>query len=230
MEPVIDEPIEAVLLDAGGVLLLPDPEALRQGFAPYGVVPDDEACRRAHYTSMREVDRLGEADWVAVDRVMAASVGIEEADLDELVAAIEDVYIRRPWVPVPGAAETLRGLQESGVALAIVSNAEGTMERQLAEHRICTVDGEGCARVAVVVDSTVVGVEKPDPRIFTFALDALGVAAARSLYVGDTVHFDVNGARAAGLQPLHLDPYGLCPDDDHPHVRALPEIAGLLSS
>jgi len=95
------------------------------------------------------------------------------------------------------------------------------MEQQLMEHRICSVEGGQEAEVAVVVDSDVVGVEKPDPRIFSFALDALGLEADRCLYVGDTVWFDVQGARAAGLRPVHVDPYRLCPDDDHPHIAEL---------
>jgi putative hydrolase of the HAD superfamily len=102
------------------------------------------------------------------------------------------------------------------------------MEQQLADHRICTSDGGQAAQVAVVVDSDVVGVEKPDPAIFRIALDALGLAPDDCLYVGDTVHFDVNGARAAGLRPVHLDPYGLCPGADHPHVGSLSQLAGAL--
>jgi putative hydrolase of the HAD superfamily len=78
--------------------------------------------------------------------------------------------------------------------------------------------------VAVVIDSHVVGVEKPDPRIFALALAALDLAAERCLYVGDTVHFDVTGARNAGIHPLHLDPFGLCPDDDHEHLANLAEL------
>jgi putative hydrolase of the HAD superfamily len=102
------------------------------------------------------------------------------------------------------------------------------MEQQLADHRICTSDGGATAQVAVVVDSEVVGVEKPDPAIFGIALDALSLPPDECLYVGDTVHFDVNGARAAGLRPVHLDPYRLCPHSDHPHLGSLAELAQAL--
>ena len=223
-----DGAVEAVLLDAGGVLLLPDPAQLRRVLAPLGQTPDDEACRRAHYASMREVDRIGGPDWPVVDRVMARVVGVEDDRLEDAVSLVEEVYLRLPWVPVPDAADTLLELQAAGYPLAVVSNATGTMEQQLADHRICTSDGGHAARVAVVVDSDVVGVEKPDPAIFGFALDALGLPPDDCLYVGDTVHFDVNGARAAGLRPVHLDPFGLCPDADHAHVGSLAELAGQL--
>ena len=118
----------------------------------------------------------------------------------------------------------MRTLREAGLALAIVSNAEGTMEQQLAAHRICQVgDGDGVT-VEVVVDSKVVGVAKPDPRIFTLALEQLGVPGERAVHVGDSVHFDVEGARAAGVQAIHLDPHGFCPFDDHPHIRDLHDL------
>ncbi len=85
-------------------------------------------------------------------------------------------------------------------------------------------------KVAIVVDSDRVGVAKPDPRIFQFALDALDVPAGRCVYVGDTVHFDVKGARNAGLFPVHVDPHRFCPFDDHPHVAGLGDLLPLLRS
>src|SRR4051794_2280135 len=199
---------------------------MRTAFAPLGVEPDDETCRRSHYASMREVDRLGRADWPAVDRVLAATAGVPAERIEETIPLIEEIYMRAPWVPCQGAAEALRALQEAGYELAVVSNASGTMEQQLLQHRICSVEGGEEAAVAIVVDSDVVGIEKPDPRIFTFALDALGLEAERCLYVGDTVYFDVQGARAAGLRPVHVDPYELCPDEDHPHITELAELTG----
>jgi len=76
----------------------------------------------------------------------------------------------------------------------------------------------------------VVGVSKPDPAIFRIALDALSVPPSRTvLHVGDSLRYDVTGALAAGLQPVHLDPHGFCPvRDAHPHIRALAELAGIL--
>src|SRR5262245_36825501 len=216
--------IDAVVLDSGGVLLLPEADAMRAAVAPFGVVPDDETCRAAHYASDAALDRLGASDWRAVDRVVAEALGVPPDLLDAAALAMEPVYTAARWSPVPGAAEALHALQRAGYQLAIVSNAHGSMEQYLAEHRICSVETDETAEVAVVVDSAVVGVEKPDPRIFGFALDALGLTPERCLYVGDTVHFDVGGARAAGLHPVHLDPYGWCPYDDHRHTTSLEDL------
>lgn len=220
--------IDAVVLDAGGVLLLPNPGFVRELLAPFGAEPDDEHCRWAHYASTRAVDQLGQADWRAIDRLVAAEMGVPDEHLDAATDAIERAYVELSWVPIAGAAEALLALQAAGFALAVVSNASGTMEAQLAEHRICSVSGGDHAEVAVVIDSAVVGVEKPDPAIFRFALDALGVPPERCLYVGDTVVFDVVGARAAGLHPVHVDPYGLCEIGGHPHLRGLPDLVAAL--
>jgi putative hydrolase of the HAD superfamily len=66
-----------------------------------------------------------------------------------------------------------------------------------------------------------VGVEKPDPRIFEIALAELGIGPEQAVYVGDTCFFDVAGARAAGLVPVHVDPAGACGGDDHAHVTSI---------
>lgn len=231
MTGTIDRP-EAVVLDAGGVLLLPDPAAIRELIGRYDVpVPDDETCWRNHYRLMAELDgRMGPDDtfeavnWVGLDRAFASYFGVAQEDLHRAGDDMREVYLGRKWAPAPGAVEALRALQDGGLPLAVVSNALGDMEDQLASHRICGVDGEA-VRVAIVVDSHWVGVEKPDPRIFKIALDALGVEAEACVYVGDSVHFDVKGARAAGLRPFHVDPHGLCPGDDHPHVASLSDFA-----
>ncbi len=82
--------------------------------------------------------------------------------------------------------------------------------------------------MTIVIDSDVVGVAKPNPAIFRIALDACAVAPERALHIGDIVGADVNGARAAGVRPLHLDPYGFCADDSHLHVPDLATVAAAL--
>jgi putative hydrolase of the HAD superfamily len=218
------KPIEAVVLDAGGVLMLPDPEAFRRALAVIGLAPDDETCRRAHYVGMRELDRVGAPPWRPVDMQLALALGVGEEDLDDVIEGIERVFTHEPFVPAGGAASALARVAAAGHPFAIVSNANGTMAELLASHRICSADGEcepDVPRAVVVVDSHVVGIEKPAPAIFDFALQALGLPAERCVYLGDTVHFDVRGARAAGLHPLHIDPYSFCGDADHPHAASL---------
>ena len=71
----------------------------------------------------------------------------------------------------------------------------------------------------------VVGVGKPDARVFQATIDALGPPADRILHVGDSVVYDVDGATAVGMQAVHMDPFDLC-DGDHPHISELIQLLG----
>jgi putative hydrolase of the HAD superfamily len=82
--------------------------------------------------------------------------------------------------------------------------------------------------VGAIFDSTVIGVAKPDPRIFEMALDALAVPAAHAIHVGDTPGADVDGARAAGVRPVLIDPYDFHSDLDVERVSSLLDVVELV--
>jgi putative hydrolase of the HAD superfamily len=93
---------------------------------------------------------------------------------------------------------------------------------------VCQVGDGPLHPVAAIVDSGAIGVAKPDPAIFTPALDALGTEPARTLYVGDMVHADVRGAEAAGMPVVQIDPYDHHASFGHARVRDLDHLADLL--
>jgi putative hydrolase of the HAD superfamily len=219
--------IDAVVFDAGGVLLLPDAEAGRAAIATLDCESTTEDWRRAHYATLPLLDQMQTIDWLAHHRAMAALMGVPDERLDAAAALIEDVMTGSAWVAVPGAADALRALSGAGYQLAVVSNAWGTVAQWLEQHGICSVEAGDLPQVATVIDSHLVGIEKPDPRIFQLAIDVLGVPPERSLYIGDSVRFDVNGAFGAGLHPVHVDPYDLC-DGSHRHVAGLGELTSWL--
>ncbi len=66
----------------------------------------------------------------------------------------------------------------------------------------------------VVIDSTVVGVWKPDPEIFRAAFSALDVSPDETIYVGDTYSHDVSGAKGVGMWTAWLigEEEKVCPD------------------
>jgi putative hydrolase of the HAD superfamily len=130
---------------------------------------------------------------------------------------------------VRGSIDGLRQLATTGVKLGIISNSDGTVEEQLRRGEVCQV-GEGLGvPVLAIIDSGIVGVSKPQAEIFRHALDPLDVVPERALYVGDTLRYDVRGARAAGLVPVHFDPYQLCPEPEgHAHVTDLSRVRELL--
>lgn len=114
--------------------------------------------------------------------------------------------------------DALRLLAGMGYRLAVVSNADGRVEELLSRRGLRE-------HFEFVIDSHVIGVEKPDPRIFREATDRLGLDPALCLYVGDLFPVDVLGARAAGLQAVLIDPWDqLELDVDRiPSVAHLPE-------
>lgn len=219
--------IDAVLFDAGGVLLLPDAAAGRAAIATLACDSTPQDWHRAHYAALAVLEEMQTTDWPTHRRAIATELGVADEHLEAAATLIEEVLAGTAWVAVDGAARTLQALAEAGYKLAVVSNAWGTVAQWLESHGVCSVSGEGMPQVAAVIDSHLVGVEKPDPRIFQFALDALSVPPERSLYVGDTVRYDVNGAYAAGLHPVHVDPYGRC-DGTHGHIAGLDELTAWL--
>lgn len=95
------------------------------------------------------------------------------------------------------ASAVLLGRLAPRFHLGVVSNFYGNLERVCADA--------GLARwLGVMVDSARVGCEKPDPRIFRHATDALGIAPAAATFVGDSLPRDMAGARRLGMPHLWL--------------------------
>jgi len=213
---------DAVLFDAGGVLVLPDPARVIDALAHLGVSQDHVDHIRGHYRGMRAVfDHSVDIDhWSAFNLAYAEEVGLDSEHLPEADEIINALAVSDPWLwshVNEGAVELLGDLAARGVPIGVVSNATGMIAEVLAGLGICQVGPGDGVEVAVVVDSAVVGIEKPDPGIFAFALQAMDVPAERTIYVGDTVRNDVLGARAAGLHPLQLDPFDLHVDAELVH-------------
>jgi putative hydrolase of the HAD superfamily len=243
----VSSPVSAILLDAGGVLVFPQPDLLRPPLQALGVSPDLAAFERAHYQAMlvQDVATVPPAPgtwWREYLVGYFAGCGVAEDQCHELAAEVAQATAGETWTHVgTGAMAGLRALAALGLPMGVVSNSDGTVQAALRRLGVCyapdTPDAPDKAGitagitagvpVGVVVDSAVVGVAKPDPAIFGIALDALGVPASGTvLHVGDSLRYDVAGALAAGLEPVHLDPHGFCPaPDGHRHVRTLAELA-----
>lgn len=214
--------LEAVIFDAGGVLLLPNFSAGRPVLRSLGCDPNEADWVRAHYVTMAAIDSEERPDSPALRRLFASTVGVPDEHLDTSVSLIEELVVSTPWAPVPEACQILKDLVAAGLKLAVVSNADGKVAEELETGHVCSTRDGSLPRVEVIVDSHLVGMEKPDPRIFHLALDALQVPADRAIHLGDSVRFDVNGAARAGLHPIHLDPHQSCPGD-HSHFLSLDE-------
>jgi len=208
---------DAVLFDAGGVLVVPDPTVLGPLLAPHGGDPSIDAHIRAHYRGMavKSLAGVGEKFWDEYNHAYVASVGVAAEERDYAAHVLErtrNAYIWR-WA-IPESLTALAALCDAGVPMGVVSNASGQIEDALLRSRVCQVGAGAHVEMRVIIDSHVVGIAKPDPKIFDFALEHFSeFDRSRIAYVGDSVTMDIGGARAAGLLPILLDPY-----DDHPEA------------
>jgi putative hydrolase of the HAD superfamily len=241
----VNPEVSAILLDAGGVMVFPQPDLLRPPLQQVGVSPDIAAFEQAHYRAMVIQDLAGTPPaagtwWREYLVGYLAACGVAEDRCRELAAEVAEATAGRAWTHVgTGVMAGLNALAALGLPMGVVSNSDGTVQAELRRLGVCYASNgqqperqpETGVPVGVVVDSAVVGVAKPDPAIFGIALDALEVTRRDTVvHVGDSLRYDVAGARAAGLQPVHLDPYGLCPaPDGHRHIRTLTELAADLT-
>ena len=121
------------------------------------------------------------------------------------------------WRVYPEVRETLATLRFLGARLAIVSNWDSRLP-----YLLDLLDLDDLADAVVV--SHLVGVEKPDPRIFRIAMERIGADPARTLHVGDAPECDLEGARAAGVDALLVDRRGRL----DPSYRALRDLRGVV--
>lgn len=223
--------IEAVSLDVGGVLVVPDHGMLGAALLSVEVAHDRSRFGPGHYHAMAAVDRAASdpEDFTDYLRGFVAAVGVPVGAAEAAHEALAGVLSTPVWCqPVAGSRAGVAALSGAGLRLAVTSNSDGTVADLLRRHEWLQVgDGPGAA-VDVITDSGIVGVGKPDRRVFEATVDALDLPPERILHVGDSVHYDVEGAAACGFESVHMDPYRLCTSSSHEHIRDLREVPSLL--
>ncbi|MFF5184368.1 HAD family hydrolase [Streptomyces sp. NPDC000345] len=101
------------------------------------------------------------------------------------------------WAPYPDALEVLSGLRDLGVRVGVVSNIGWDLRPVFREHGLDRF-------VDTYVLSYEHGVQKPDPRLFAVACEALEVDPRAALMVGDDRRAD-GGAAALGCRVHFVD-------------------------
>jgi HAD superfamily hydrolase (TIGR01493 family) len=128
------------------------------------------------------------AGFSAVD---GAHVGLADALYDQL---LEPDF----WQPYPDTEPVLRQLHQEGIRIGVVSNIPWDIRPRFVRYHLAEF-------VDTFALSCEHGIEKPDPRLFEFALGDLDVGADAAIYVGDNPGSD-GGAVAAGLAVILLPP------------------------
>ena len=121
---------------------------------------------------------------------------------------------------LPGTRDALERIRQE-YAIAVISNADGRIDAVL--RRCGIVD---C--FASIIDSGIVGHEKPHPAIFEAALREMNASPAEGLYVGDVYSVDYVGARQAGMQAVLFDVAGAYREREFPRVESLAGLEGWL--
>jgi putative hydrolase of the HAD superfamily len=225
--------VQTVLLDAGGVLVDLDYAYLarlidvqrgpRESRIEGTELSRLEAvARRQIHEQVREGERAG-AVWRDYFHIILAGAGIPAARQSDLIDSLWEAHQRFGlWTtPVEGGPAAVARIRKSGFTIGVVSNAEGNVARDLD-----TAGYQGL--FATVVDSHVVGVEKPDPEIFRIALGRLDADPVTTVFVGDLPAVDVVGARAAGITPILIDRHDLYPDSGTHRIKSIRDLPQLL--
>jgi len=126
------------------------------------------------------------------------------------------------WRHVPDfVVPTLEQLHRRGYILGVVSNSDGRLKPLLDQTGLTGL-------LEFIIDSAVVGVEKPSPEIFSIAVRAAETEPQNCVYVGDIYAVDIEGARRAGVHGVLLDPMRLHAEFPCAKITKLPDILNIL--
>ncbi len=141
----------------------------------------------------------------------------------EVIDHIHDLYIRLFKADLVPTAEHVLKFLHKRYDLAVISNAMSNVPRR-------AIKKSGLERyLEVVVISRDLGIRKPDPEIFRFTLESLGVESHDAIHVGDSLEDDVQGAKNAGMKAIWIETasedINIQPDQT---IRSIEELASLL--
>jgi putative hydrolase of the HAD superfamily len=231
---------DVVLFDAGETLLRPEPSfpvLIVRLLRARGVeVEHDEPewIERALGTVFRAMDDLvvngrqfstsaerSRAFWSEIYARLLRELGVEDHDGVHATFLYDEFSKPEHYALFPDALPALHELAANGYGLGIVSNFEAWLMTLLERLDVLPL-------MKVVVVSGAEGIEKPDPEIFRRALDRLGVAAERAVYVGDNPRIDVEPAVAMGMGAVLVDRRGVHAGFTGTKVRSLEQVPAVI--
>ncbi len=178
-----EKKVQAVIFDVGGVLLHPDGELMARALEPVvGYRLDPQICQDSFLlTDHQLVDRTVDEQEKA--RVWAGVLHLPShlaLQAWEVITQL-DSEIPNLWGKIdPDTLDLLSALQTRGFTLSVLSNARGNVEKVLLAAGFTDF-------FADIVDSALVGLEKPDPRSYLLAAQRLGISPGSCAYVGDSL-------------------------------------------
>ena len=230
-------PVRAIFLDAGNTLLFPQVERLSQELEAAGFPVRPEQFHQAEREGKKKLDEVlwpqiregrvprtsNNVHWEyylsALAELLDVPAETRAEVLDHVITGFRDIHT---WSKVlPDTIPTLKKLKSSGYYLAVISNSDGSVESELQRVGLAEY-------LEFVIDSSVVGVEKPHPEIFQIALERSGIKPGEAVYVGDTYPTDIGGAELAGLRGILIDWVGAYPDATCSRITSLSGLSELV--
>jgi len=142
-------------------------------------------------------------DWMAAVTETGKAAGID-VDFSPLAAMLGEMTLHEPII------DRVRTLRDEGYKLGLITN--NVREGSATWRAMLPVD----ELFDIVVDSSEVGMRKPNPAIYEHALELLGVSAEQAVFLDDSPG-NVEGAKRAGLHAILVD-------DPETAVRELDEL------
>lgn len=220
-EPAILDGIRGIIFDYGGTLDTRGDHwahIIRQGWHAAGVDADEQTFRDCYVYAERALAAeriiLPDDDFHAllIKKMLlefgelARRGGLAPDQIDARAASAAQYcydYARRC---IDEARPVLQALA-ARYPLVLVSNFYGNVDAVLRDFDLRRY-------FQGIIESAVVGVRKPDPRIFTLGVVALGLPADQVLVVGDSLRKDILPARAAGCRTAWIKGRGWTADED----------------
>lgn len=103
------------------------------------------------------------------------------------------------WQPYPDTVHVLSSLKDQEFEIGLISNTKSDWFANAALERL---DLQKFFKT--VVTSALLRIRKPRCEVFLHALNALEVKPAEAVFVGDSLHADIAGARSVGMRSIHL--------------------------
>jgi putative hydrolase of the HAD superfamily len=188
--------IHAVFFDLDGTLYDRDAAILRMAEEQFEAYRGELGVdKRVFMERLVALDGHGHNRTPRLHHALADILGFGAGLADRLEACFRSRYPNQCRIS-HDSLNTLETLRGSGKKLGIITNGPTRWQSRKIE----------CMGIAPLFDTVLIseteGIQKPDPRIFTRALDGCGVLAGESIFVGDHPEIDIRGAKDAGLIPV----------------------------
>lgn len=227
--PQIDlSKVKGIIFDYGGTLDTGGDHwshVIADAYTKAGVFIDNEAFRDAYVFAERELARTLHilphhtfADLLDIKikiemQELAAGSVVPSNFVDTKAPEIAKICYEAAKESVNKAKPVLESLSKQ-YKLVLVSNFYGNIAAVLKDFGLDSYFSK-------IVESAVVGVRKPDPRIFELGAEAMGLKPEETLVIGDSYRKDIVPAEKAGAQVLWLKGKGWTAEEDqqlHPNI------------